>query len=45
MLTKLEYEAGLIKEGSISELLKFTIRHILNQHSNEQIYHYLEQEQ
>jgi hypothetical protein len=31
MLTKLEYEAGLIKEESTSELLRFTIRHILNQ--------------
>jgi hypothetical protein len=28
-LTKLEYEAGLIKEESTSELLRFTIRHIL----------------
>jgi tRNA U34 5-carboxymethylaminomethyl modifying enzyme MnmG/GidA len=30
-LTKLEYEAGLIKEESTSELLRFTIRHILKQ--------------
>ncbi len=45
MLTKLEYEAGLIKEERTSELLRFTIRHILNQLRNEQIYHYLEQEQ
>jgi hypothetical protein len=30
-LTKLEYQAGLIKEESTSELLRFTIRHILNQ--------------
>jgi hypothetical protein len=30
-LTKLEYEAGLIKEESTSELLSFTIRYILNQ--------------
>jgi hypothetical protein len=29
-LTKLEYEAELIKEESTSELLRFTIRHILN---------------
>jgi hypothetical protein len=28
ILTKLEYQAGLIKEESISELLRFTIRHI-----------------
>ena len=26
-LTKLEYQAGLIKEECISELLRFTIRH------------------
>ena len=44
-LTKLEYQAGLIKEESISELLRFTIRHILNQLGNDQIYRYLEQEQ
>ena len=31
MLTKLEYESGLIKEESPSELLRFTIRHILKQ--------------
>ena len=29
ILTKLEYQAGLIKEESTSELLRFTIRHIL----------------
>ena len=45
MLTKLEYQAGLIKEESPSELLRFTIRHILNQVNNDQIYRYLEQEQ
>jgi hypothetical protein len=45
ILTKLEYEAGLIKEESTSELLRFTIRHILNQVNNDQIYRYLEQEQ
>jgi rRNA processing protein Krr1/Pno1 len=45
ILTKLEYQAELIKEESTSELLRFTIRHILNQPSNDQIYHYLEQEQ
>jgi hypothetical protein len=27
ILTKLEYQAGLIKEESTSELLRFTIRH------------------
>ena len=35
MLTKLEYESGLIKEESTSELLRFTIRHILNQVGND----------
>jgi hypothetical protein len=44
ILAKLEYEAGLIKEQSTSELLRFTIRHILNQVGNDQIYHYLEQQ-
>ncbi len=29
ILTKLEYQAGLIKEESTSELLRFTIHHIL----------------
>jgi len=38
ILTKLEYEAGLIKEESTSELLRFTIRHILNQLHNNLIY-------
>ena len=45
ILTKLEYQAGLIKEVSTSELLRFTIRHILKQLRNDQIYHYLEQDQ
>jgi hypothetical protein len=45
ILTKLEYQGGLIKEESTSELLRFTIRHILNQLRNDQIYLYLEQEQ
>ena len=45
ILTKLEYQAGLIKEESTSELLRFTILHILNQLCNDQIYPYLEQEQ
>jgi hypothetical protein len=45
ILTKLEYQAGLIKEQSTSELLRFTIRQILNQVGNDQIYHYVEQEQ
>jgi protein involved in sex pheromone biosynthesis len=35
MLTKLEYESGLIKEKSTSELLRFTICHILNQVHNQ----------
>ena len=38
MLTKLEYESGLIKEESTSELLRFTIRHILNQVGNQPEY-------
>jgi hypothetical protein len=41
----MEYELGLIKEESTSELLRFTIRHILNQLCNDQIYLYLEQKQ
>jgi hypothetical protein len=45
MLTKLEYQAGSIKEESTSELLRFTIHHILNQLCNDEIYHYLEQQQ
>src|SRR5919112_3764367 len=45
ILTKLEYEAGLIKEESTSELLRFTIRHILNQLHNNLIYPILEEEQ
>ena len=44
-LTKLEYEAGLIKEQSLSELLRFTIRRLLNQLRNNRIYHLLEEEQ
>jgi hypothetical protein len=44
-LTKLEYEAGLIKEESTSELLKFTIRHILNQVHNQPEYLVFKQEQ
>ena len=45
ILTKLEYEAGLIKEESTSELLRFTIRHILNQVHNQSEYLVLKQEQ
>src|SRR5919106_861176 len=45
ILTKLEYQAGLIKEESTSELLRFTIRHILNQLSNQPEYLILKQEQ
>jgi hypothetical protein len=45
ILTKLEYEAGLIKEESTSELLRFTIRHILSQAHNQPEYLVLKQEQ
>jgi hypothetical protein len=45
ILTKIEYEAGLIKEESTSELLRFTIRHILNQVHNQPEYLILKQEQ
>lgn len=45
ILTKLEYQAGLTKEESTSELLRFTIRHILSQISNNRIYHLLKQHQ
>ena len=45
ILTKFEYEVGLIKEPSTSELLRFTIRHILNQLHNNLIYPILEEEQ
>jgi hypothetical protein len=45
ILTKLEYEAGLIKEESTSELLRFTICHILNQVHNQPEYLVLKQEQ
>src|SRR5919107_4174061 len=44
-LTKLEYEAGLIKEQSPSELLRFTIRRLLNQLRNNRIYNLLEEQQ
>src|SRR3954452_14902060 len=45
ILTKLEYEAGLIKEESTSELLRFTIRHLLNQVHNQPEYLLLKHEQ
>jgi hypothetical protein len=45
ILTKLEYQAGLIKEESTSELLRFTIRHLLNQVRNQPEYLVLKQEQ
>jgi hypothetical protein len=46
ILTQLEYESGLIKEEeSTSELLRFTIRHILNQVHNQPEYIVLKQEQ
>jgi hypothetical protein len=44
MLTKLEYQAGLIKQQSTSELLRFTIRQILNQLHNNLIYPILEEQ-
>jgi hypothetical protein len=45
ILTKLEYQAGLIKEESISELLRFTIHHILNQVNDQPEYQILKQQQ
>src|SRR5215208_7507093 len=45
ILTKLEYESGLIKEESTSELLRFTIRHILNQLHNNLIFSILGEQQ
>jgi hypothetical protein len=45
ILTNIEYQAGLIKEESTSELLRFTIRHILNQVHNQPEYLVLKQEQ
>jgi transcription initiation factor TFIID subunit TAF12 len=45
MLTKLEYEYGLIKEESTSELLRFTVRHILKQVHNQPEYLVLKEEQ
>ena len=44
-LTKLEYQAGLIKEECTSELLRFTIRHILNQVHNQPEYLVLKQQE
>ena len=45
ILTKLEYQSGLIKEESASELLRTTIRHILNQVHNQPEYQILKQQQ
>jgi hypothetical protein len=45
ILTKLEYKTGLIKEESTSELLRFTIRHILNQVHNQPEYLVLKQQE
>jgi hypothetical protein len=45
ILTKLEYKAGLIKEESTSELLRFTIHHILSQVHNQPEYLVLKQKQ
>src|SRR5215210_6276143 len=44
-LTMLEYQAGLIKEESTSELLRFTIHRLLDQLRNNRIYHLLEEQQ
>ncbi len=44
-LTRLEYQAGLIKEESTSELLRFTIRHILKQVNNQPEYLVLKQQE
>ena len=44
-LTKLEYQVGLIKEESTSELLRFTIRHRFNQVHNQPEYYLLISEQ
>ena len=41
----MEYEAALIKEESTSELLRFTLRHILNQVHNQPEYLVLKREQ
>jgi hypothetical protein len=45
VLTKLEHQAGLIKEESTSELLRFTIRHILSQLHNNLIDPILEEQE
>ena len=45
MLTKLEYKSGLIKEESTSELLRFTIRHILKQVHSQPEYLVLKQQE
>jgi hypothetical protein len=45
ILTELEYQVGLIKEEGTSELLRFTIRHILNQVRYQPEYHILVQRQ
>jgi hypothetical protein len=45
MLTKLEYKSGLIKEESPSELLRFTIRHILKQVHSQPEYLVLKQQE
>jgi hypothetical protein len=44
-LYKLKYQAELIKEENPSELLRFTIRHILNQLHNNLIYPTPEEEE
>jgi hypothetical protein len=44
ILTKIKYEAGLIKEESQSKLLRFTIRHILKKAPNQPEYLVFKQE-
>jgi hypothetical protein len=45
ILIKLEYQVGLIKEESTSELLRFTIRHILSQVHKQPEYLVLKQQE
>ena len=45
ILAKLEYQAGLIKQESTSELLRFTICHILKQAHSQPEYLILKQQQ
>ena len=45
MASSITFSASKFLKESISELLRFTIWHRLNQVCNDQIYHYLEQKQ